>query len=246
MENKILAVVDGREVTQRDMEILISHLGQQALQFANPEGEKRLLDELINEELFYSNALELGIESDEEFKAELEKSKVTLMKQYMIRKTVSDVRVSEEELEEYYLANSEQFVKQPSVKASHILVETEELAKEVASEIANGTSFEDAAVKHSSCPSKERGGDLGFFSRGQMVPEFEDVAFDSEVGVVSEPVKTQFGYHLVKVTDTQEAGISTLDEVRMSLLQTLTAKKQSETYLSKIEELKGKYSVEVK
>jgi len=246
MENKILAVVDGREVTQTDMEILISHLGQQAMQFANPEGETRLLEELINEELFYSNALELNVESDEAFKAELEKSKVTLMKQFMIKKTVSEVRVTDEEITEHYLANSDQFVSQPSVQASHILVETEELAAEIASEIVAGSTFEAAATKHSTCPSKERGGDLGFFSRGQMVPEFEDVAFASEVGAVSEPVKTQFGYHLIKVTETKEAGISTLEEVRMSLLQTLTAKKQSDTYISKVEELKGKYSVEVK
>ncbi|MGB3367662.1 MAG: peptidylprolyl isomerase [Acidaminobacteraceae bacterium] len=246
MENKILAVVDGREVTQTDMEILISHLGQQAMQFANPEGEKRLLEELINEELFYSNAVELNIEENQAFKAELEKSKVTLMKQFMIKKTVSDVRVTEDEITEYYLANSDQFVSQPSLKASHILVETEELAKEIASEIAGGSTFEEAATKHSTCPSKERGGDLGFFSRGQMVPEFEEVAFALDLGVVSEPVKTQFGFHLIKATETKEAGISTLEEVRMSLLQTLTAKKQSETYLSKVEELKGKYSVEVK
>lgn len=246
MEKKVLAVVDGREITQTDMEILISHLGQQALQFANPEGEKRLLDELVNEELFYSNGLDINIESDEEFKKELEKSKATLIKQYMIRKTVSDVRVSEEEIAEYYLANSEQFISQPSVKASHILVETEELAKEVASEIASGTSFEDAATKHSTCPSKERGGDLGFFSRGQMVPEFEDASFALEIGVLSEPVQTQFGYHLIKVSDKKDEGISTLEEVRMSLLQTLTAKKQSETYLAKVEELKSKFAVEIK
>jgi len=87
-------------------------------------------------------------------------------------------------------------------KASHILVKTEAEAEDLKSKIASGeTTFADAAKAHSSCPSGKRGGDLGQFGRGQMVKEFDSVVFNEEVGVVHGPVKTQFGYHLILITE---------------------------------------------
>ena len=88
-----------------------------------------------------------------------------------------------------------------AVRASHILVDTKEDALQLKNSIESGKiSFEDAAQKYSKCPSGQRGGDLGAFGRGQMVKPFEDAAFSAPVGVVTDPVKTQFGYHLIKVT----------------------------------------------
>ena len=90
------------------------------------------------------------------------------------------------------------------VRASHILVQTEDEAKNLKEGIEKGTiTFEDAAAEFSLCPSGSAGGDLGYFGRGMMVKEFEDASFDGEVGSVSNPVKTQFGWHLIKVVDKQ-------------------------------------------
>jgi parvulin-like peptidyl-prolyl isomerase len=88
-----------------------------------------------------------------------------------------------------------------SVKASHILVDTKEEADAIKSRIDNGEGFATMARKYSKCPSGELGGDLGYFERGQMVPAFEDAAFALPVGKVSEPIKTQFGWHIIKVYD---------------------------------------------
>lgn len=88
-----------------------------------------------------------------------------------------------------------------AVRASHILVDTKEEAQSIEQRLQNGISFEYLAQKYSKCPSSQKGGDLGFFRRGQMVKEFEDAAFNMEPGQVSGPVKTQFGWHLIKVTD---------------------------------------------
>jgi peptidyl-prolyl cis-trans isomerase C len=88
-----------------------------------------------------------------------------------------------------------------SVKASHILVDTKEEADALKLRIDNGESFEALAKRYSKCPSGQDGGDLGYFERGQMVKSFEDVAFSLPVGNVSDPVKTQFGWHLIKVYD---------------------------------------------
>ena len=90
------------------------------------------------------------------------------------------------------------------VRASHILVQTKEEADKLLEEINNGADFGELAKEHSMCPSKRDGGDLGFFGRGMMVKPFEDAAFELEVDQVSMPVETQFGWHLIKLTDIKE------------------------------------------
>ncbi len=87
------------------------------------------------------------------------------------------------------------------VKASHILVAKRTDAERLIAKINGGSNFEDLARKHSTCPSGKKGGDLGYFGRGQMVPAFETAAFELEKGNVSQPVETQFGFHIIKVTD---------------------------------------------
>ena len=90
------------------------------------------------------------------------------------------------------------------VKASHLLVKTEEEALKLKEEIAAGKEFAKAAMEVSLCPSGQNGGDLGYFTKGQMVKEFEDAAFSMEIGEVSNPIKTQFGYHLIYLTDKKD------------------------------------------
>lgn len=87
-----------------------------------------------------------------------------------------------------------------TVRASHILVETEDEAWALKSRLTEGEDFAELAKQYSKCPSKDKGGDLGYFNRGQMVPEFEYAAFSTPVGEVTDPVKTRFGWHLIKVT----------------------------------------------
>lgn len=90
------------------------------------------------------------------------------------------------------------------VRASHILVSTEDEAKDLYEKLQNGADFTELAMEHSQCPSKRDGGDLRFFGRGMMVKPFEDAAFNLEVGQISEPVQTQFGWHLIKLTDKKD------------------------------------------
>lgn len=89
------------------------------------------------------------------------------------------------------------------VKASHILVKKRSEAEKILEELKKGASFAELAKKHSECPSRKRGGDLGWFGRGKMVPEFEEAAFSLKKGELSDIVKTQFGYHIIKATDTK-------------------------------------------
>ena len=246
MENKVLAVVNGREITQMDVQKTLQGLGQAAMNYSGPDGEQKLVDELINQELFYAEALATDLDKSEQFVAEMEDVKANMLKQFFVRQLLDGLQVPEEDVEAYYNENKSEFTKPAQAKASHILVDTEEQAKEIKAEIEGGLSFEEAAGKYSKCPSNAKGGDLGFFGQGQMVPEFEEAVFAMEVDQMSAPVQTQFGFHLIKKTDTQEAGEATFGEVRQNILQQLTVKKQNEMYYGKADALKEKYAVEMK
>lgn len=164
-----------------------------------------------------------------------------------INKVLSDVTITDEEVKKYYEDNKEAFGQPATVSARHILVETEEEANKAREEILSGKiSFGDAAMKYSTCPSNQQGGNLGEFSKGMMVPEFEEAAFTSEIGKVTEPVKTQFGYHLVLVDAKNEASIKSFEEVKDSVLDNLIKENQHKKYDQILKELEAKYGVERK
>ena len=129
------------------------------------------------------------------------------------------------------------------VKASHILVDTEEKANEILEDLTDGLSFEEAANKYSSCPSKQNGGALGQFGKGQMVKEFEDAVFSMNLGEISAPVKTQFGYHIIKLTEHTPAKSADFEEAYQEVKENYFAVKQENLYKSKKEELTKKYDV---
>lgn len=245
MDNKVLANVDGRDVRESDLNALMSNLGQNAAYFQGEEGRKKLIDELVMHELIYSEALENELEKDEEFIAVMKNMKKSMLQQYGLRKMFNDINVSDEEVEDYYNKNKSKYKKTEMVKASHILVDTEEKAKKILEDIKAGLSFEEAAKQNSSCPSKEVGGDLGQFGRGQMVKEFEDAAFAMKKGEISEPVKTEFGYHIIKLTDYVPEGDSELKDVFEEIKKNYFLEKQEKVYQDKKDELKDKYKVEV-
>lgn len=246
MENVVLAKVGDIELTKEDMIAIMRNLPQQqAQEVAGVEGRKRLLDEMVAGELFYLDGMDKGLDKDEKFLKLLEESTRTLMQRYAIQQVLEQVQVDEEELKTYYEANKAMYVTGPKATAKHILMAEEEEILKVKEEIAGGLEFGEAAKKYSTCPSKERGGDLGSFEKGRMVPEFEEVAFTQEIGVVSEPVQTQFGYHLILVDERTESGEKSFEEVAGQINQEMLMQKQSEAYRAEVEVLKGKYPVEL-
>ncbi len=145
----------------------------------------------------------------------------------------------------YYEENKESFVASEEVRAKHILVAEEDKAKEIKEEITSGAkTFDEAAKEYSTCPSKEKGGDLGFFGKGRMVPEFDKAAFELEVGTVSDIVTTQFGHHIILVEEKRESAVKPFEQVTEQINQTLVRGKQQEVYSEKVNELKEKYNVE--
>jgi peptidyl-prolyl cis-trans isomerase C len=218
---------------------------QMAMQFQSPEGIKRVVHEMVNQELLYSDAITEGMDNEDAFQGVLQATKVNLLKGYAFNKIIEDIKVEESELKSFYEENKAMFSQQESIQASHILVEEKDKAEMVLSKLNEGLSFEEAAKEYSTCPSKEAGGSLGEFGRGQMVPEFEEAAFIMEEGAISEPIKTQFGYHIIRLDKKNENKEPTFEEVKEEVQRQLLAKKQENKYTAKIDSLKEKYPVEI-
>ena len=241
----VLATVGTTEIKLKDVSAIIARLDpQRAAMYDNEMGRRAILEELVNMELFSLLGAELQVEKDPKFIETMEEVKKDVTRQFAVEAIMKDVAVSDEELNEYYEKNKENFQVPETVRASHILVADEEGVKKVRADLDAGMSFEDAARKHSSCPSKEQGGDLGYFSKDQMVPEFGNAAFAMKVGDISaEPVKTQFGMHLIKLVDKKEASVRPLEEVRAQLAESLLNDKKAGVYRDELAKLREKHTV---
>ncbi|MFA6942142.1 MAG: peptidylprolyl isomerase [Clostridiaceae bacterium] len=247
MEDKILAIVNGNELTEGDLEYAISKFPPERRgMFSTEAGKKQLLDQMVSFELMYLYGKENNLDKEENYIAALKTAEKEILTQVAISKVLKDAEVTEEEANKYYNEHKDEFKKGALTTAKHILVDSEEKALEIKNEIDGGLSFEDAAKKYSSCPSKENGGDLGEFPRGSMVKEFENAAFSLPIGSVSSPVKTQFGYHLIFVTERKDDNASGYQDVKGTIYNNLLQQKQSQIYFGKIEELKRIYNVEIK
>jgi hypothetical protein len=161
-----------------------------------------------------------------------------LVNQLLSEQLTSQITVSDTEIQSYYEGNKKMFEVPDQVRASHILVETEDEAKAIIKELKDGADFEELAGSKSIDPTaKTNGGELGFFSQGKMVAEFETAAFALKIGEISAPVKTQFGYHVIKVTDKKAAYTMSLDTVKDQIEEALKAEKQKsviDTYVSQL------------
>lgn len=243
MKDGVIAIVAGKEITNGEFEAFLQKLPQEQKAYLQYPGFKeQMLEQYLSLHTFAIDAVEKGLDKTEEFQTILENTKRDILAQLAMREIVKDVKVSEEEAREHYEANPDKFKSDEKVQAKHILVDSEEKCVQIKEDIEKGEkTFEEAAKESSTCPSGQRGGDLGEFGHGQMVKEFDEAAFAAEIGAVAGPVKTQFGYHLIKVERKTEASVQTFEEVKESILRSMYQKKQNDAYEAKVKELKAKY-----
>ena len=242
---RVLAQVNGKAITDEDVTRFIMAMGRNGQAYNNPQGRAAVLEQLIAQRLFLLDAQRNLYEREQAFKDQLAAVKEQLLMEYAISKCVESVRVTEEEVRAYYDSHKDEMTEGETVNASHILVDSEEKAAEILAAINAGEiSFEDAARDNSSCPSSAQGGNLGDFGRGQMVPEFDTACLEMEEGEVRGPVKTQFGYHLIRLNKKNAAEALSYNDVRAQLYEQLTREKQQAAYQSKINQLKIMYPVD--
>lgn len=245
-KDKVLAEVNGKKITGVDYNLFIDSLNPQLKQyFGGEELNKDVVNELVYQALLYEDAMENGMDKEDEFIQVVEKTKESMLKTYALGKLLATAEVKDEDIKRFYEDNKDAFKQAESADASHILVEEEDKAREIYEKIKNGGDFEELAKEFSTCPSKEKGGDLGTFTRGQMVKEFEDAVFENEVGTITEPVKTQFGYHIIKINKKNPARELSFDEVKDKIVEQVRRQKEQEIYNKKITELKDKYEVKM-
>lgn len=244
-EGKVLAAIGNLTVTEADVEEMIASLGQRGKNYNTREGRTMILEQLINQKLLLMDAARNLYEREPEFKAQLARVKEDLLVNYAAGKAVSGARVTDAEVRAYFDEHPDEFRSEKTVNASHILVSDEEQANDILSRINAGEyTFEEAARKFSSCPSAAEGGNLGDFGPGQMVPEFDQACFSMAEGEVRGPVRTQFGYHLIKLNKINDEAPVRFEEIREQLRAKLLADKQQAAYQSKINQLKILYPVD--
>ncbi len=244
-EEKVLASVGGKNITDRDVDMLMMQMGQRGQGYNNPQGRAMLLDQLINRRLFLMDATRNMYEREPQFKEQLQRLKEDLLTSYAMQKALEKVKVTEEDAKAYYEANRDKFVSGMTFNASHILVDSEEKANAILAQIKAGeVTFEAAAAEHSTCPSGKQGGNLGDFGSGQMVPEFENACAAMAVGEISAPVATQFGFHLILLNKKEEGGEMPFADIKDNLMEALREEKQQAAYQSKVNQLKILYPVD--
>jgi peptidyl-prolyl cis-trans isomerase C len=244
-EKKILAKVGHKEILQSDVNDLHRSVGpERILEFANPEGQKELLEELIAQELLLQDARNKKLDQSPEFLREVEKIQESVLKQIALKELLKSVEVSDDFVKNYYQENPLSFKEEEAWQASHILVNTAEESEKIYQEIQAGKSFAQAALEYSQCPSKNQGGNLGFFTAGKMVAEFENCVKEMTKGEIREGVESQFGWHLIQLTDKKEAGMIPFEQIKDELKKQLLLIHQEKAYIEKGQELKKTIPVE--
>lgn len=242
----IVAKVGNIEITDQEVAARLKQLPPQYKNaFASEEGKKQFLDQLTQEKLFYLQAKKEKYDANAEVLKQMERIKENLMVRQFMADTLAKLAATEDELKKYYDENTAEFTGKAQVKASHILCKKEEEAKAAKERVLKGESFEDVAKDVSTGPSGKNGGDLGWFGQGQMVPEFGIAAFSMEKDGISDPVKTKFGYHIIKVYDKKEAGTKSFEESRAALEQKVNGKKQKQYMDDMILKLKKEHVVTI-
>lgn len=227
-EDKIVAKVNGRAITEADMRLAEGEIGND-LGTLPAEQRRRVLVEYLIENILFAEAAEkekLGTGPSFQERQQYWQRRA-------LRDTYFDAKVkgsvTEADAKKFYDSQVAATPAQEEVRARHILVETEEKAKEIYENVAHGADFTAMAKQHSKDPgSKEDGGDLGYFTRGRMVPQFEEVAFKTPKGEVSLPVKSQFGWHLIKVEDKRQRGAPAFDKIKDRIVATLVHRRAQE------------------
>jgi len=205
-----------------------------------------VLDQMISEKLLIQEAENTGLEEDNDVLEQIKKMTEQILVQALIEREILDkVDISDEEILEYYEQNKVNFTEKEQVHLFNILLESEEEARDILEQLRAGEDFSEIAIEKSTGPSAAQGGDLGYLSKGTIIPDIEDVVFALEVEELSEVIKTDFGFHILKITEKKPEIVKTSEEVKEDIIQTLLPDKQKEAFENLIEELKSKSEIEI-
>lgn len=219
--NPVLAKIDGKEVRRQDVVKLVNSMPPQMQQVPIEQLFPMALEQTISNSIIDQKAKASGLSNDPDVKKQLAQAKEQLIRGKFLENTVK-ARLTEERVKKSYDGYVSGFPKLDEVKAAHILVDEEKLAKDLVKKLNKGEDFAALAKEHSKDGSSENGGDLGYFAENEVVPEFASAAFSTDVGAYTkEPVKSQFGYHIIKVEEKRKRPAAPFEQVKPYLEQEL-------------------------
>ncbi len=247
----ILVTVNGKNITKQEAEIFVNASSPQT-HFAQLDKAQQamIVDRLVEKALFTELAKKENIDQNPEFKRNMEKIKEELLVNMWMKTQMDNAVVSDSEAKAFYDKNADKFMQKASVHARHILVKEEKDAQAAISEMkdlkgeALKTKFIELAKAKSNGPSGPKGGDLGSFNKGQMVPEFSKAVWALDVGTITTAaVKTQFGYHVIYLEDKKAAASTSYDKVKNNIIASLKQKQFSTKIAEVAKELKSKATI---
>jgi peptidyl-prolyl cis-trans isomerase C len=238
--NSVVAKVNGIDIPESELAFAEAEIGQELAGVA-PENRRRVLVEYLTEAHLMAEAAEkaqLGTGAD--FDARMKYYRLRALRDAYFEKKVRDA-VTAEAAKSLYDDRVKNIPVQQEIRVRHILVKTEDEAKKLAKELDGGADFSELAKKHSQDQGGQGGGDLGYFTRGQMVKPFEEAAFALEKGKVSAPVQTEYGWHLIKVEDKRDRKPPTFEEVKDQIIASLVQSKLQST----VRDMRGAAKIEI-
>lgn len=231
-EGQVLATVDGEKITTKEFAQALDKIPMNMKMIvATESGKKSYLDNLIVKKLLLREAKKDKIDSDKDFQERLADIREQLLIESVLKKRISaDPQLSDEELKKYYDAHKEEFKKDTEIATRHILVKTEQEAKQIQSRLAKGEDFAELAKKYSIEPNaKATGGDVGSHPKGTLLPEYEAAAFKlTKPGQVSGIVKSQLGYHIIKLEGIRPPTYVSFEDVKDFIKQKIVQERQKE------------------
>lgn len=240
-EDALVAKVGNLEIRQSELDIALANLDPQLSQLPDEQKKIAALSSAIDVKLLAGNATSEGLKDDPAYQQRMQFIAERELHNLYFKKHVVDA-VTDDEVKARYDKEIAALPKQEEVRARHILVKTEDEAKAIIAELDKGKDFVELAKEKSTDPNKSEGGDLGYFTKGRMVPEFEQAAFSMEKDTYSKtPVKTQFGFHVIKVEDKRDAPPPAYEDVSQQVRQLLMRDK----YLELIAKAKAEQKVEI-
>lgn len=259
-KSEVVASVNGQKITKTELyNLMVKQNGNQALdsligeRIVDLEAKKHNIavsEQDIQNELnkYYENygGQEVFFQALTSSGFTLDDVKKDLALSLKIRKLMEPrIAISDNELMAYFEENKASFGEEKQVKASHILVDTQEKANDIKRRLASGEDFAGLAKENSTdTATRDNGGELGFFGKGEMTEEFETAAFSLKVGEISAPVKTEFGYHIIKVEVIKEAREANYEQSKDTIYETIFEQKVETEYNAWIEEMYHQYKIE--
>jgi parvulin-like peptidyl-prolyl isomerase len=247
----ILVTVNGKNITKQDAETFVSASSPQAhFSQLDKSQQEMIVDRLVEKALFTELALKEGIEKKPDFKRNMEKIKEELLVNMWMKTQMDNAVVSDSEAKAFYDKNADKFKQKASIHARHILVKDEKDAQTIIDEMkelkgdALKAKFIELAKAKSTGPSGPKGGDLGNFSKGQMVPAFSKAVWALNVGeITKKPVKTQFGYHVIYLEGKKDASTVPYEQVKDKIIASLKQKQFASKIAEVAKELKSKATI---